>query len=313
MKRLGRGGMEAVDDPNGVGVGQRGSADGEVEFRRAWAWEEIEEAKLESVVEVLQSSVALENDGGGEEEEEELVAIVEEEEELKTMKDHIDLDSSQAKQQKARDFKDLAGSFFSAASFQDTQSEIADYGFGRRSCDTDPRFSLDVEWFSLDARQLSLDAGRMSFDDPRYLLEEPRASWNGYLLGRSNFSRMPTMLSVVEDASVQHVMRTNTQIPVEEEPVNDDEGVPGGNAQTKEYYSDSSSRRRKSLDRSNSVRKSVSLEVDELTNNGSGGANGNGNLNVNANAKMTPSGVDYVQGVRIEFNEREFRSNSMRE
>ncbi|KOM42697.1 hypothetical protein LR48_Vigan05g030100 [Vigna angularis] len=249
------------------------------------------------------------------------------------MKDHIDLDSSQAKQQKTRDFKDLAGSFFAAASvfskklqkwrqkqkakkrrngalpvekligrqFQDTQSKIADYGFGRQSCDTDPRFSLDAGRFSLDAGQFSLDVGRMSFDDPRYLL------------GRSNFPRMPTMMSVVEDAPVQHVMRTDTQIPVEEEPVNDDEGVPGGNAQTKEYYSDSSSRRRKSLDRSNSVRKSVSLEVDELTNNGRGGANGNGNLNgnVNANAKMAPSGVDYVHGVRMGFNERKFGSNSM--
>ncbi|KAG2402887.1 uncharacterized protein HKW66_Vig0251070 [Vigna angularis] len=71
--------------------------------------------------------------------------------------------------------------------------------------------------------------------------------------------------------------------------------------------------RRKSLDRSNSVRKSVSLEVDELTNNGSGGANGNGNLNVNVNAKVAPFGVDYVQGVRMRFNEREFGSNSMRE
>lgn len=38
--------------------------------------------------------------------------------------------------------------------FRETQSEIADYGFGRRSCDIDPRFSLD--------------AGRISFDDPRY-------------------------------------------------------------------------------------------------------------------------------------------------
>ncbi|KOM30045.1 hypothetical protein LR48_Vigan846s000900 [Vigna angularis] len=71
--------------------------------------------------------------------------------------------------------------------------------------------------------QFSLDAGRMSFDDPRYPLEEPRASWDGYLLERSNFPRMPTMLSVVEDASVQHVMRTDTQIPVEEDSVNDDE------------------------------------------------------------------------------------------
>ncbi|XP_027337229.1 protein OCTOPUS-like [Abrus precatorius] len=244
-----------------------------------------------------------------EEQQEEAVIVVEEEEEeeeLKTMKDHIDLDSSQAK--KARDFKEIAGSFWSAASvfskklqkwrqkqktkkrrngtlpvekpigrqFRDTQSEIADYGFGRRSCDTDPRFSLD-------AGRFSLDAGRMSFDDPRYSLEEPRASWDGYLIGRTGFPRMPTMLSVVEDAPVHHVVRTDTQIPVEE-PVNEDEYVPGGTAQTREYYSDSSSRRRKSLDRSNSVRKSVSLEVDELK-----------------------------SGVKMGFNDRDLSSNSMRE
>ncbi|TKY63435.1 UPF0503 protein [Spatholobus suberectus] len=281
-----------------------------------------------------------------EDKEEQLVGVEEEEEEVKTMKDHIDLDSSQAKQQKARDFKELAGSFFSAASvfskklqkwrqkhkakkrrggggggalpvekpigrqFRDTQSEIADYGFGRRSCDTDPRFSLD-------AGRFSLDAGRVSFDDPRYSLEEPRASWDGYLAGRNALPRMPTMLSVVEDAVVpaapgNHVARTDTQIPVDlEEPLNEDEGVPGGSAQTREYYSDSGSRRRKSLDRSSSVRKSVGLEVDELCgSNGSGGVNGNGNGNENVNAKVAPAGVDYV---RMGFNDREFRSNSMRE
>jgi hypothetical protein len=43
--------------------------------------------------------------------------------------------------------------------------------------------------------------------------------------------------------------------------------VPGGSAQTRDYYSDSSSRRRKSLDRSNSIRKTaaaVVAEIDEL-------------------------------------------------
>lgn len=57
--------MEAVGDPDGVGVGETGAADSEVEFGRAWARDEIEEAKLESVVGALQSVVALENDGGG--------------------------------------------------------------------------------------------------------------------------------------------------------------------------------------------------------------------------------------------------------
>ncbi|CAI0424362.1 unnamed protein product [Linum tenue] len=241
-----------------------------------------------------------------EEEEEAIVAIepepaaVQEEEEeiLKPMKDHIDLDSQTKKPSSGRDFKEIAGSFWSAASvfskklqkwrqkqkmkkrrngggpgsatlpvekpigrqYRETQSEIADYGFGRRSCDTDPRFSLD--------------AGRISFDDPRYSFDEPRASWDGYLIGRT-FPRMPTMLSVVEDAPVNVVPRSDAQIPVEDPTppaavtTAEDETtvVPGGSIQTRDYYSDSSSRRRKSLDRSNSIRKTaaaVVAEIDEL-------------------------------------------------
>ncbi|KAL9685700.1 hypothetical protein QQ045_023151 [Rhodiola kirilowii] len=55
--------------------------------------------------------------------------------------------------------------------FRETQSEVADYGYGRRSCDTDPRFSLDI--------------GRISLDDSRYSFDEPRASWDGYLVGKT--------------------------------------------------------------------------------------------------------------------------------
>ncbi|KAK7294642.1 hypothetical protein RJT34_17532 [Clitoria ternatea] len=259
------------------------------------------------------------------------------EESLKPMKEHMDLDS-QAKKSSGRDFKEIAGSFWSAASvfskklqkwrqkqkmkkqrcrngavvgsgtllpvekpigrqFRETQSEIADYGFGRRSCDTDPRFSLD--------------AGRMSFDgDPRYSFDEPRASWDGYLMGRTAFPlppRMPTMLSVVEDAPVVpvpgHVMRTDALIPVEE-PMNaideqEDEALPGGSAQTREYYSDSSSRRRKSLDRSSSIRKTaaaVVAEMDELK------------PVTNANAKVTPAAsADYFHPLR------DSNSNSLRD
>jgi hypothetical protein len=50
---------------------------------------------------------------------------------------------------------------------------------------------------------------------------------------------MPTMVSVVEDAPV-HVLRSDTRIPVEENAINEDEtSVPGGSAQTRDYYSDS--------------------------------------------------------------------------
>ncbi|OIW20298.1 hypothetical protein TanjilG_08258 [Lupinus angustifolius] len=235
--------------------------------------------------------------------------------EVKTMKAHIDLNSSQPK----KSSKDSKGGFWSAASvfsnklqkwrqkqkmkkhrnetesedvsttlpvekpigrqFRETQSEVAEYGLGRRSCNTDPRFSLDI--------------GRMSFDnDPRFSFDEPRASWDGYWIERTTVPRMPSMLSVVEDAPV-HVLRTDTQIPVEEPISDDDDGdddsnVPGGSAQTREYY-DSSSRRKKSLDRSNSIMKTAAAivaEMDELK------CSSIANTNANVNASKLGGLID---------------------
>ncbi|KAG7027388.1 UPF0503 protein, chloroplastic, partial [Cucurbita argyrosperma subsp. argyrosperma] len=244
---------------------------------------------------------------------------------FKSIKDHIDLDS-QPKKPSGRDFKEIAGSFWSAASvfskkwqkwrdkqklkkqrnggssvalpvekpigrqFRETQSEIADYGYGRRSCDTDPRFSLD--------------AGRISFDDPRYSFEEPRASWDGYLVSRT-FTRMPTMLSVVEDAPI-HVSRTDTQIPVEEPaiPGNDDETVPGGSEQTRDYYSDSS-RRRRSLDRSSSLRKTAAAVVADMD-----------EVKSSSNAKVSPATADFFSGPKLvvpDKIQRDSNSNSLRD
>ncbi|KAK4418969.1 protein OCTOPUS [Sesamum alatum] len=178
--------------------------------------------------------------------------------------------------------------------YRETQSEIADYGFGRRSCDTDPRFSLD--------------AGRISLDDPRYSFDEPRASWDGYLIGRS-FPRMAPMVSVLEDAPAVHVSRSDMQIPVEEPTMksnNEDEGVPGGSAQTRDYYLDSSSsRRRKSLDRSNSLRKTAAAVVAEID-----------ELKMGSNAKVSPTTTDYPHGVKVLVGERDSRdsnSNSLRD
>ncbi|KAL3536488.1 hypothetical protein ACH5RR_004949 [Cinchona calisaya] len=262
--------------------------------------------------------------------------IVEEEEvvdfsTIKPMKDHIDLDS-QAKKPPGG-VREIAGSFWSAASvfgkkwhnwrrkqklkkqsngelsatlpvekplsrqYRETQSEIADYGFGRRSCDTDPRFSLDT--------------GRISFDDPRYSFDEPRASWDGYLIGRS-FPRMAPMVSVVEDAPVVHVSRFDTQVPVEEPNVvgmnciNEGQAVPGGSAQTREYYLDSSSSRRKSLDRSSSIGKTaaaVVAEMDEMK-------------GVVSNAKVLPANMEYFNGTKVLVGDRDLgdaNSNSLRD
>ncbi|XP_071723038.1 protein OCTOPUS-like [Rutidosis leptorrhynchoides] len=228
---------------------------------------------------------------------------------IKTMKDHIHIDlDSQSK-------KSTKSNFWSAASvlskkwqtwrrkqkkspndvvsssklpiekpisrqYRETQSEIADYGFGRRSCDVDhPRFSLD--------------AGRVSFDDPRYSFDEPRASWDGYMIGRT-FPRLPPM---VEDVPiVVHVPRSDMQISVEQ-PAKSDEFVPGGSIQTREYYTDSSSRRRKSLDRSNSIRKMAAAVVAEMDDTNikpeAGAAARSAALAPVSNAKVSPATIDY--------------------
>ncbi|KAK1298893.1 UPF0503 protein [Acorus calamus] len=220
------------------------------------------------------------------------VTPAEEEGEEKTMKDHIEIESQAKPAPPSKDLKEIAGSFWIAASvfskklqkwrrkqklkkkppsasaggkaaaaaaaaiptekprsrgFRDTQSEVAVDIYGRRSCDTDPRFSLD--------------AGRISFDDPRRSWDEPRASWDGYMIaGRQPLTPrfFHPMLSVVEDAPIP-CQRSDAQIPVEE-PV--EATTPGGTAQTRDYYLDTSQRRRKSLDRSSS-RKAV-VEAEEM-------------------------------------------------
>ncbi|XP_045793440.1 protein OCTOPUS [Trifolium pratense] len=288
---------------------------------------QLQQRELSNVIEESFHEIVEEEPEFQPEREPELVFA--EEESLKPMKEHMDLD---AKKSSGRDLKEIAGSFWSAASvfskklqkwrqkqkakkrgprngavsgssallpvekpigrqFRETQSEIADYGFGRRSCDTDPRFSLDI--------------ARMSFDDPRYSFDEPRASWDGYLIGKT-VPRMPlpTMLSVVEDAPV-HVLRTDSLIPVEEPPLlneNGEENVnfPGNQTQTKEYYSDSSTRRRKSLDRSSSIRKTaaaVVAEMDELkpvSNAKVTPATASVNASVNVGVNANVAGVDYL-------------------
>ncbi|CAL4901051.1 unnamed protein product [Urochloa decumbens] len=234
---------------------------------------------------------------------------------VRAMKDHIDLESSQPqppqqqpKKPPPKDLKEIAGSFWVAASVfskkwqkwrrkQKIKKQEASAGSskaaaaampppekpskpsflrrsrfhrgeagsefagGRRSCDTDPRFSLD--------------AGRMSVDDVvGFSWDEPRASWDGYLFGAGTgiglgrapppVSRLPPILSALEDSPAGFVERSDGQIPVEDDsqPEPDaDANIPGGSAQTRDYYMDtsSSSRRRRSLDRSSSVRRSFEV------------------------------------------------------
>lgn len=226
--------------------------------------------------------------------------------EAKAMKDHIDLECSQAKKPQPKDLKEIAGSFWLAASVfskkwqkwrrkqklkkQDAAGSKAaaaampppekpskpsflrrsrlrgeacsEFAGGRRSCDTDPRFSLD--------------AGRMSVDDVGFSWDEPRASWDGYLFGAGTgiglgrapppLSRLPPILSAMEDSPAGIVERSDGQIPVEDDsqPEPDpDADTPGGSVQTRDYYdTSSSSRRRRSLERTSSVRR-PSFEVTD--------------------------------------------------
>lgn len=129
-----------------------------------------------------------------------------------------------------------------------TQSEIA----GRRSSDTDPRFSLDA-------------AGRFSVDIGRISVDEPRASWDGHLPPLARVPPPPSMLSVVENAP------SDMQVPTVEETsmINGGESddpiiiIPGGSSQTRDYYTEPP--RRKSLDRSNSIKKA--MEKEEVKSN----------------------------------------------
>lgn len=239
--------------------------------------------------------------------------IAEEEDEVtpKKMKEHIDLETHAKKPPPAAGSLWLAASVFSrklqkwrrkqklkkitgdgdnvastqpektpksSHRFRETQSEVAVDAFGRRSCDIDPRFSLD--------------AGRMSVDEPRFSWDRPRASWDGHLIGgRPMFgagSRLPPMLALGEDVRNPVIERWDGRIPVEE-----DATIPGGSVQTRDYYLDSSSRRR-SLDRSNSSRKQ-SFEFSEVRSV--------------ANARVSPA---FFHGVKLDRDSRELSFHSLR-
>ncbi|KAK8492791.1 hypothetical protein V6N12_012471 [Hibiscus sabdariffa] len=204
---------------------------------------------------------------------EEKVEAIAEEKDLKRMKDQMDHDWQTKKKSD--------GSFWSAASVFNKKLQQwrqkqklkkmrngggsvrlpMEKSMGRRSCDIDPRLSVD---------------------DPRYSVDEPRASCDGYLIGRTTFPRMRAMVSLIEDAPVHRHKRFDTQIPVEDPMVMDSingESLPGGSAQTRVYYSDS--RRRKSLDRSSSARKTAATVVAEM-----------GDMKSIFSAKVSPSIVD---------------------
>lgn len=202
-----------------------------------------------------------------------------EEGEFKSMKEYIDLEFG-SKSKKTKDLRDIAGNFFGAASvfskklrkwkqknskikenksnavagndgnskqfgdgrkLEENHSEIV----GRRSCDVEPRFSVD--------------GGRISF-------EEPRASWDGYMIARS-IPRLAPMFSVVENGILGNATRFENHRLSVDGPMHsiiEDESSSGASGSGHSNSDSSSSMRRSSFDRSSSVRsfgkKGISLE-----------------------------------------------------
>ncbi|KAI5603495.1 hypothetical protein BDE02_01G223000 [Populus trichocarpa] len=235
----------------------------------------------------------------------------EEDGELKTMKEFIDLEWER-KKNGGRDLKYIAGSFWEVASvfskklgkwqrkqkkkekkdrenlgglvrnemssvrkLRETQSEIGEYGLGRRSCDTDPRLSVDV--------------ARLSVDDSRYSFDEPRASWDGYLIGKT-YPRLTPLVSVLEDVKLPSGVVENVKENMDLK--NEGESSPGGTMQTRNYYSD---RRRKSFDRSSSNRR-VGLGDEEFKSM--------------LNAKVSPETVGLFHGAKLLVTEKELRDSN---
>ncbi|XAR60701.1 hypothetical protein NMG60_11034177 [Bertholletia excelsa] len=247
------------------------------------------------------------------------------EEDLKTMKEHIELEW-QSKRHAGIDLKEIAGSFWLAASvfsqklrkwnlkqrvnklernrksrsvggggdmppeningrqLRETQSEVGDYGHGRRSCDTEPRFSVD--------------AGRMSLDDPRFSFDEPRASWDGYMIART-IPRLTPMLSVIENAMMPPINRSKHEEQMIS--INEDELGSGGSAQTRDYCSDSSSsQRQNSFDCSSSgkscSKKTGEAEADEMK--------------PMSHAKVSPTTTDVFHKMKLIVTDRDDPSES---
>lgn len=193
--------------------------------------------------------------------------------EFKSMKEYIDLEFGN-KSKKTKDLRDIAGNLFGAASvfskklrkwrqknsktkenknstssnvslsadgnrkqfldgrkLEDNHSEI----MGRRSCDIEPRFSID--------------GGRISF-------EEPRASWDGYMIART-IPRLAPMFSVVENGILGNPSRFENHRLSVDGPMHsiiEDESSSGASGSGHSNSDSSSSMRRSSFDRSSSVR-----------------------------------------------------------
>ncbi|KAL2898785.1 hypothetical protein RDABS01_028359 [Bienertia sinuspersici] len=201
---------------------------------------------------------------------------------------------------------------------RDTQSEVGDYGFGRRSCDTDPRGSVDFgrasidcggfgrkscdsdPRFSIDLGRASVDCGRISVDEAnRGEFDAPRASWDGYMLGgrpalsrngNGNGNGNVPMVSVIENAMATVYGFDNRVL---------NEGkMKVENGGDRDQW-------RNGIDRSCSVKKDV-------------GVIENGEAKGLLNSRVSPAAIGIFNGTKLlitekELNEWRLNSNSLRE
>ncbi|XP_048140016.1 protein OCTOPUS-like isoform X2 [Rhodamnia argentea] len=169
---------------------------------------------------------------------------------------------------------------------REAQSEVAEYGLGRRSCDTDPRLSVDV--------------GRVSVDEVRCSMDEPRASWDGYLVGRGYQNpRLNPMVSFLEDVKVIDIGFKNRVLVEDKLNVVNEEGgrSPGGSVQTRDYYKEQfcPQRRRRSFERLNSTRKGSLVDDD---------------VKLVSNMKISPASTELFYGAKLLIAEEELRGSS---
>lgn len=158
---------------------------------------------------------------------------------------------------------------------RDSQSEVADYGLGRRSCDTEPRFSID--------------AHRLSVEDPRFSFDEHRASWDGYMIART-IPRLAPMLSSVDNMMVPPVNKaTNTM-----HSINEDGASSGGSAQSNTNSDTSTSNRGSS---SSSMKSSSTYKV----------RSGCDDVKSTSNARVSPANDVIFQGTKLVITEKELK------
>ncbi|XP_074296524.1 protein OCTOPUS-like [Silene latifolia] len=280
-------------------------------------------------------------------------------EEGKTMKVFIDLElKSNSVSNNRKDFKEIAGSFLSAASvfskklrkwqkkqecssstrpsdcngngdrvdkilgelrvedlrgrrLSYTQSEVGDYGFGRRSCDTDTRggsvvlgrASIDCGAFgrkSCDSDpRFSIDIGKGSGDESkREFVDAPRVSWDGYLVGGggggggrvlSNRGNAP-VVSVIENAMA-------TVYGFDDQVLGEGKVRMSNGGDEK----DSSVRRRDGFDRCSSVKTDVVVMSEDKG---------------LSNAKVSPAAIGLFNGTKLLITEKElneWRLNSLKD